>query len=456
MMPYLSQAIFMLLLGVAIFWFAKNIRRVMRNIRIGREEEINDRKKERWMETLRVALGQSKMVSRPVAGIMHIFIYVGFVIINIEVLEIILDGITGKHRLFSFIGMPYYYFITAFEVLAFLVLVSCVVFLARRHLVRVKRFVQKDLDGFPGKDADIILVTEILLMSAFLFMNAADGVLMSIDNLNIPMMMSHYGHTGIHIFGLDAKPGSTLYFPVSAWLTGFLPDSWDALVMIERVCWWFHIVGILLFLNYLPYSKHFHIILAFPNVWYSKLGAKGQFTNLESVTKEVKLMLDPSLPVPTDASPSRFGAKDVNDLSWVQLLNAYSCTECGRCSSACPANQTGKLLSPRKIMMQTRDRMEEAGKLLDKGENPFESGKTLLHDYITPEELWACTTCNACVQECPININPLSIIMDLRRYLVMEESAAPASLNTMFTNVENNGAPWQFAASDRLNWKNEE
>jgi len=455
-MEYLSQGIFVLLFAVAVVWFTRNVRRVIRNIRLGRDESVNDRKKERWSEVLRVALGQSKMVSRPVAGIMHIFIYAGFIIINIEVMEIILDGITGKHRLFSFIGKPYFYLISAFEVLALLVLVSCVVFLCRRHVIRLKRFIQGDLDGFPRTDADVILVTEILLMSAFLFMNAADGVLMSMDNFNLPMFMSHYGHAAVHMFGLDVKPGDTLYFPVSAWLTGFLPDSWSALVLIERGCWWFHIVGILVFLNYLPYSKHFHIILAFPNVWYSRLDAKGKFSNVESVTREVQLMLDPSLPPPAaDAAPARFGAKDVNDLSWIQLMNAYSCTECGRCTSVCPANQTGKKLSPRRIMMRTRDRMEEVGKAMDSGKAPFEDGKSLVHDYISAEELWACTTCNACVQECPENIDPHSIIVDLRRYLVMEESAAPASLNMMFTNMENNGAPWQFSQADRLQWSKE-
>jgi len=454
-MEYIENIIFTIILAAGIYLFAKNIKKVIRNINVGRDFKVTDNIAERWKTLTLVALGQSKMLVRPIAGIMHIFIYVGFVIINIEVIEILIDGIFGTHRILSFMGGFYYFLISSFEVLAVLVLISCVVFLARRNIIKLKRFVDKDLDGWPKSDANYILIIEILLMSAFLFMNAADGVLMSFSFNEASTIPKEFSEAALKIFG-ENHVGSAYYFPVSAWLTGFLPNSPEALHLIERFCWWFHIVGILAFMNYLPYSKHIHILLAFPNVFYSNLKPTGQFTNLESVTNEVKLMMDPSLPPPaTDAVPPRFGAKDVNDLSWVQLMNAYSCTECGRCSSVCPATQTGKLLSPRKIMMSTRDRLEEVGKELDLGKNPFEGEKSLLNDYITPEELWACTTCNACTEACPINIDPLSIIVDLRRYLVMEQSLAPASLNGMFTNIENNQAPWQFSPSDRLNWAKE-
>ncbi|MFN5629329.1 MAG: 4Fe-4S dicluster domain-containing protein [Bacteroidota bacterium] len=454
-MEYIDNILFTIILASGIFLFAKNIKKVIRNINVGRNIKVTDNIGERWKTMTMVALGQSKMMVRPVAGIMHIFIYVGFVIINIEVVEILIDGIFGTHRILSFMGGFYYFLISAFEVLAVLVLLACVVFLARRNIIKLKRFVNKDLEGWPKSDANYILFIEILLMSAFLFMNAADGVLMSFSFNDAMNVSKEFSIAATKIFG-DNHVGAAYYFPVSAWLTGFLPNSPEALHLIERFCWWFHIVGILAFMNYLPYSNHFHILLAFPNVFYSNLKQKGQFSNLESVTNEVNLMMDPSLPPPpADAAPPRFGAKDVNDLSWVQLMNAYSCTECGRCSSVCPANQTGKLLSPRKIMMSTRDRLEEVGKELDLGKNPFEGEKNLLQDYITPEELWACTTCNACTEACPINIDPLSIIIDLRRYLVMEQSAAPASLNGMFTNIENNQAPWQFSPADRLNWAKE-
>lgn len=314
----------------------------------------------------------------------------------------------------------------------------------------------KELDGWPRNDAAIILTTEIVLMSAFLIMNAADGVMMSYGKLSGGILFPEFADAAAKIFGEQGQVGKGLYFPVSAYLTGFLPSNPIALHYIERVCWWFHILGIIAFLNYIPYSKHFHILLAFPTVFYSNLKPKGKFSNLESVTNEVKLMLDPSaVPPASDAPPAKFGAKDVPDLSWKQLMDAYSCTECGRCTSNCPANQTGKLLSPRKIMMDTRDRMEEIGKGIDKNGANYSDSKALVGDYITAEELWACTTCNACTEACPINIDPLSIIIDLRRYLVMEQSDAPAALNAMFTNIENNGAPWQFSPADRLNWKNE-
>jgi heterodisulfide reductase subunit C len=431
-----------LLAGASLFTF--NVRKIIRNINLGRDLKINDRKGERWKTMLRVAIGQSKMVVRPVAGIMHILVYVGFIIINIEVIEILIDGIFGTHRILSSIlGRLYDVLIASFEWLALGVIIGCVVFLIRRNIVHLKRFISKDLDGFPRSDANIILVSEILLMTAFLKMNAADYILQGRG-------IAHYIPVGS--------------FPVSAMflvpmLNGF---STSFLEVIERSCWWFHIIGIMAFLNYIPYSKHFHILLAFPNVWYSNLNAKGRFNNMPTVTNEVKIMLDPSFVAPAidpNAVPSKFGAKDVTDLTWKNLMDAYSCTECGRCTSVCPANITGKLLSPRKIMMDTRDRLEEVGRNIDKNKiRDYKSqptsldNKSLLNDYITPEELWACTTCNACVEACPVNIDPLNIIVELRRYLVMEQSAAPSELNVMFTNIENNQAAWKFSPADRLNW----
>jgi ferredoxin len=389
---------------------------------------------------VRVALGQSKMVVRPIAGILHIIVYAGFVIINIEVLEILIDGLFGTHRVLSFTGALYDFLIASFEWLALGVLLACVVFLVRRNGIRLKRFLSKELDGWPRSDANIILFVEILLMSAFLLMNAADGLLQNRAH-------EHYHSAGS--------------FPVSSWIMPALSGISDqGLIFIERFCWWFHIIGILAFMNYLPYSKHFHILLSFPATYFSNLKPKGEISNLESVTREVKLMLDPSAaspPAPEDGAPQRFGAKDVFDLNWKQLLDAYTCTECGRCTSSCPANQTGKLLSPRKILMDTRDRLDEVGRNMDaNGGNFSDDGKSLLGSYISEEELWACNTCNACTEACPVNLDPLSVIVDLRRYLIMEQSAAPGSLNMMFTNVENNGAPWQFSPSDRLNWANEQ
>lgn len=435
----ISNILFLVLLVAGFGFFARSVGKIIRNIRLGRDVVINDRPAERWKTMAMVALGQSKMVTRPVAGFFHIIIYVGFVIINIELLEIIIDGLFGTHRVFAApLGSLYDFLIGSFEILALGVLLACVVFLARRNIIKLKRFMSRELKGWPGSDANIILFTEIVLMSLFLFMNAADQVL------------QQRGEEHFIVAGA---------FPVSSILTGFLAgmDS-PTLVAFERACWWLHIIGILAFLNYVPFSKHFHILISFPNTWYSKLDKKGKFSNLESVTNEVKLMLDPSaVPPPADpnAAPLRFGAKDVRDLTWKNLMDAYSCTECGRCTSVCPANITGKALSPRKIMMDTRDRVEELGKNIDLHGKDHDDGKSLLNDYITPEELWACTTCNACVDACPVNIDPLSIIVDMRRYLVMEQSSAPAELNGMFTKIENNGAPWQFSPADRMNWVNE-
>jgi heterodisulfide reductase subunit C len=433
----LQNILFILVFIAATALFTINAKKIIRNIHLGRKLNRTDRKAERWKLMARVALGQSKMVVKPVAGFLHILVYVGFVIINLEVLEIILDGILGTHRLFApFLGSFYDFLIASFEILALGVLVAVVIFYIRRNIIYIKRFRQNELNGWPRSDANLILFIEVLLMSAFLTMNAADQLL---QNRGV----EHYIQAGS--------------FPVSSFITGLF-SSWSdgSLIAYERFTWWFHILGIFAFLNYLPYSKHFHIILAFPNVWYSNLDRKGRLTNMAAVTNEVNLMMDPSaVPIEIDG-PVKFGAKDIQDLTWKNLLDAYTCTECGRCTSECPANQTGKLLSPRAIMMKTRDRMEEVGKNIDVNKGEFkDDGKSLLHDFISPEELWACTTCNACVEACPVNIDPLSIIVDLRRQLVMEESAPPASLSAMFTNVENNGAPWQFSPADRLNWKDE-
>lgn len=425
-----SQIIFVILTIVGVGLFAFNAQKVIRNIKLGKSANHSDKPQERWMVMLKVAFGQTKMAVRPVPFLLHLVVYLGFVIINIEVLEIVIDGIFGTHRVFSGLGGLYNFLIGSFELLAAGVWLACVIFLIRRNVLKLKRFSGVEMKTWPKSDANYILITEILLMSAFLLMNAADAKLQSLG-------ASHYTAAGA--------------FPVSAWLQNLLPNQIDTLIFIERFCWWFHIAGIFAFLNYLPYSKHFHIILAFPNTYFSNLKPKGQFSNMDSVTNEVKAMLDPSF-VPADAAPGRFGAKDIQDLSWVNLLNAYTCTECGRCTSVCPANITGKLLSPRKIMMDTRDRMEEVGKNIDKHGAEHQDGKALLDDYITREEIWACTSCNACVEACPVNIDPLSIITELRRYAVMEESVAPASINAMLGNVENNGAPWKYSPSDRFNW----
>ncbi|MCW5519352.1 (Fe-S)-binding protein [Aureitalea sp. L0-47] len=440
MLDYFPNILFLIALIVGIGFFTRNIRKVVRNIKLGREiGEVTD-KKERWGNVVRIALGQSKMVVRPVSGIMHIIVYVGFVIINIEVLEIIIDGIFGTHRIFSFLGPVYDWLIASFEVLALLVLVAVVVFWIRRNVQRIKRFMNPEMKGWPKNDANYILYFEVVLMMLFLTMNATDHQLQILG-------AEHYSEAGM--------------FPVSNFMLPLFSDmSVDTLVLVERIAWWLHILGILVFLNYLYFSKHLHILLAFPNVFFGKINPKGQFSNLESVTNEVKLMMDPNAdpfaaPPEGAETPAKFGASDVMDLNRVQLLNAYTCTECGRCTSECPANQTGKKLSPRKIMMDTRDRLEEVGKNINKNGEFKEDGKQLLDDYISREELWACTTCNACVEACPVSIDPLSIIMDMRQYLVMEQSAAPTELNVAMTNIENNGAPWPYNQMDRLNWKNE-
>ena len=438
-MQYVPNTLFVIALIAGLGIFAMNIRKIFRNINLGKFIDRTDNKSERWKNMIKIALGQSKMVKRPFSGFLHIVVYLGFVIINIEVLEIIIDGILGTHRIFQgFIGADLYAFlIGTFEILAALVFIAVILFWTRRNIANIKRFLSSEMKGWPKMDGNIILYFEMVLMTLFLVMNATDA---PFQNVGIGNPVSQF---------------------ISPLFDGF---SLEALHVIERSAWWVHILGILVFLNYLFYSKHLHILLAFPNTFFANLNAKGQFNNLESVTKEVKLMMDPDadpyaapLEGAEEEVPEKFGASDVLDLNKMQLLNAYTCTECGRCTSACPANLTGKKLSPRKIMMDTRDRLEEVGRNIDTNGGTFkDDGKQLLNDYISPEELWACTSCNACVEECPINIDPLSIIMDMRRYLVMEESAAPQELNMMMTNIENNGAPWQYNQQDRLNWANEE
>lgn len=443
-MGYLDNILFAIVLILGFGYFYSNIKKIIRNINLGIDVNRKDNPKQRWTNMAMIAIGQSKMVKKPISGALHFIVYVGFIIINIELLEIIIDGLFGTHRIFAFLGTIYDVLIASFEILALLVLVAVFAFWTRRNIIKLNRFANKDLAGSPKKDANYILYFEVVLMSLFLLMNASDLHLQ-----NIPGGFSHF-----------IKAGS---FPISHFIEPLFNGYSNELVMLlNELFWWLHIIGILVFMNYLYFSKHLHILLAFPNTYYANLNPKGQLDNLESVTNEVKMMMDPNAdpyaaaPINENAVPAKFGASDINDLNWVQLLNAYTCTECGRCTSACPANNTGKKLSPRKIMMATRDRIEEVGRNIDTNKGVFvPDNKSLLNDYITPEELWACTSCNACVEECPVSISPLSIIMDMRRYLVMEQSAAPQSLNAMMTNIENNGAPWQYNQQDRLNWKNE-
>ncbi|MFC2175705.1 4Fe-4S dicluster domain-containing protein [Bacteroidota bacterium] len=437
-MEYIPQVLFLILVVAGFGWFGRSAGKIRRNILLGKDIDRSDNPSLRMSTMLRVAFGQSKMVVRPIAGALHIIVYVGFVLINIEVLEILVDGVFGTHRAFApILGGLYTVAISFFEILGVLVIIACAIFLWRRNVLKIGRFHSTEMKGWPFKDANYILIIEIVLMTALLVMNAAEA---------------NFEHS-------VAGP-----FLVSGLLASvFSGMEQSTLHVIERVAWWGHIAGILAFLNYLPFSKHFHIMLAFPNVYFSKLTPKGQLNNLESVKKEVELMMDPNAdpyaaaPEPDpNAAPQRFGAKDVQDLNWVQLMNAYSCTECGRCTSNCPANITGKKLSPRKIMMDTRDRLEDVGANIDANNGSFvDDGKSLLHDHITPEELWACTSCNACTEACPVNIDPLSIIVDLRRYLVMEESSMPGPLAPVMSSLENNGAPWQFSPSDRANWVTE-
>ena len=432
MLEYLPNIIFIVVLFLGLYFFCRNLYRLYRNINLGKQIDVSDNKKQRFINMFKIALGQGKLIKRPVSGFLHVVVYVGFVIINIELLEIVLDGILGTHRLFSgYLGNVYGYLIGTFEFLALSVLLAVSVFWIRRNIIKLKRFFGDNMKGWPKNDANIILYFEVVLMILFITMNATD---LKFQEMNSGNLISGY---------------------VAGFFDGFSSES---LHLIERACWWAHIIGILIFMNYLYFSKHLHILLAFPNTYFAKLNNLGEIDNLNSVTNEVKLMMDPETAFSNDVSESeeidKFGSSDVMDLNRLQLLNSYSCTECGRCTSVCPANITGKKLSPRKIMMDTRDRIEEVGKNIDLNNGNFvDDGKTLLNDYITKEELWACTSCNACVQECPISIDPLSIILDMRRYLVMEESSAPLELNNMMSNIENNGAPWPYNQMDRLNWK---
>jgi len=438
--------LFAILLSAGIGFFAFNAWKVRYNILLGQDIDRSDRKGERIKTMILVAFGQKKMFARPIPALLHLALYVSFVITQIELIEIAIDGLSGNHRFFYFkLGGFYTFMISFIEILSVLAFIATLAFLARRNLLKLPRFTMKELVGWPTQDANVILIAEIVLISFIFCMNGADEVLYSRGGSHVEFAKGHFD------FAISSFIGPMLFENLSI----------DSLHVIERIGWWGHILMVMTFLNYLPYSKHFHILLAFPNTYYSNLEQKGKFTNMESVTNEVKLMLDPNAdpyaaPANADEAPKRFGAKDVTDLTWKNLLDAYTCTECGRCSSSCPANVTGKLLSPRKIMMDTRDRLVEVGENYRKHGKGYDDGKSLLGDYIKEEELWACTSCNACVEECPVNIDPLSIIVDLRRYLVMEESKVPSELTGMLTNIENNGAPWQFAQTERLNWANED
>jgi ferredoxin len=434
-MQIVQQILFLILAAVATWLFARKIKQIRRNILLGKDEDFTDSPGRRWRNVFLLAFGQKKMFRNPLVAVLHFFVYAGFIIINIEVLEIVLDGLLGTHRLFfGPLGSFYIFLINAFEVLAVLVLTACIIFLVRRNIIKLKRFISHDLDGWPRSDANYILITEIILMTLFLTMNSADRALQL-------QGVTHYHDTGNFLISGMIAPQLQASGVVT--LTG-----------LERGCWWLHIAGIFAFLNYLPYSKHLHILLAFPNAYYARLKPEGKMRNMPPVQKEVLYAMQPELAPADAAPPSHFGAKDIKDLSWRNLLDAYSCTECGRCTAACPANQTGKLLSPRKIMMATRDRAEEIGRNINSNKEFKEDGKNLFN-YISVEELRACTTCNACVEECPVSISPLEIILELRRSLVMEDSNAPQEWNAMFTNIENNFAPWKFSPDERDKWTEE-
>ncbi|MEO8821628.1 MAG: (Fe-S)-binding protein [Ginsengibacter sp.] len=439
-MQLVQQILFIILAGFAVYVFWIKVQEIRANIKLGKDENLTDNKSQRWTNVLLLALGQKKMFRYPLVGVMHFVIYAGFVIINIEILEIILDGLFGTHRMFAnTLGAFYTFVIDFFEILAIGVLLACVLFLIRRNILKLRRFISHELDGWPRTDANLILIIEIILMSLLLTMNSADRALQLQGN-------PHYANHGSFI--------------LSGWIAQYMVHLKPmTLVAIERTAWWLHITGILAFLNYLPYSKHFHILLAFPNTYYNRLLPKGEMKNMKNVEREVEYMFKPELaPSNSDAQTQeqqKFGVKDIFDMSWKNLLDAYTCTECGRCTAACPANQTGKLLSPRKIMMDTRDRMHDVRENIKENGSFKDDGKTLVHDYITVEELRACTSCNACVEECPVSINPLDIIFSLRRALIMEESNAPAEWNAMFSNIENNFAPWKFSPDDRDKWARE-
>jgi len=430
-----QQILFIICALAAVYFFIKKVKELRRNILLGRDQDISDNKGQRWKNMTLLALGQKKMFKKPLPALLHLAVYAGFVIINLEILEIFLDGILGVHRLFApILGSLYAFLIGFFEILAVLVLVSCIIFLIRRNILKVRRLNMPELNGWPRSDANLILITEVVLMSLFLTMNTAD---LSLQKLGA----EHYT--------------ATAPFWITSNFTGMFSNaSVGTLMGIERTCWWLHIIGVLLFLNYLPWSKHLHILLAFPNAYYSKLTPQGEIKNMPDIQNEVLYMMEPDKAPAVAGEPEhkRFGAKDVADLTWKNLLDAYSCTECGRCTSVCPANLTGKKLSPRNILMDTRDRLEEVGKNINANKEFKDDGKMLLNDYITVEELRACTTCQACVEACPVMIDPLDIIMQLRRSLVMEDSNAPQEWNMMFGNIENNMAPWKFSPDDRDAW----
>ena len=435
MISILPNIIFSFLLIISIGFFSLNIKKLIKVIKLGKPVDRFDNPSKRLSNMIRIALGQSKMVTKPVSGILHVVVYLGFIIINIEVLEIIIDGITGSHRFFSKIFNTYVYnfLIASFEIFALLVLISVIIFWTRRNIVKIKRFLSSEMKGWPKFDADNILYFEVVLMLLFLSMNATDLILQERNYENY--------------YSAGSFPISTFLVPL------FDPLSTSSVYYLERIFWWSHIIGIFFFLNYLYYSKHLHILLAFPNTYFANLEDKGKFNVLESVKNEVLLMFYPEKASQNNQNIDKFGASDVLDLNWVQLMNAYSCTECGRCTSECPANITGKKLSPRKIMMDTRDRLEKVSKNISINKGKFiDDGDRLLDNYISKEELWACTSCNACVEACPINIDPLSIIMDMRQYLIMEESSAHPDLNNMMNNIENNGAPWPYNQQDRELW----
>ncbi len=436
-MQIIQQILFVVLVVIATWFFSKQVKNIRRNILLGRDTNFEKGSEaERWKKVLLLALGQKKMFKYPLVGIMHLIVYAGFIIINIEILEIILDGIFGTHRLFApTLGSLYGWLINGFEFLALGVIITCAAFLYRRNVKKVDRLNRRELDGWPKSDANYILITEIVLMTLFLTMNATDKALQL-------QQYGHYHQTGDFVV-------SGIITPLFAGLNS------STLVAIERTAWWLHIIGVLAFLNYLPFSKHLHIVLAFPNTYYSPVAPMGKFRNMPEIQNEVLYSMQPELAPQGEQPPVKFGAKDVPDLTWKNLLDAYSCTECGRCTAACPANITGKKLNPRKIMMDTRDRMEEMGRNINANSEFKDDGKTLLHDYITEEELRACTTCQACVEECPVSISPLDIIVQLRRHLIMEESNAPQEWNGMFSNVENNYAPWKFSPDDRDKWASE-
>ncbi len=436
-MQVLWQILFVIVVGVAIWLFFRKAKEIRRNILLGKDEDYSGEPGRRWKNVLLLALGQKKMFRKPLVAVMHFIIYAGFIIINIEVLEIALDGLFGTHRMFApILGSFYPFLINGFELLALGVIIVCIAFLIRRNVLKLKRFISRDLNGWPRSDANYILITEIILMTLFLTMNATDTMLQE----------RNYGHYASHLTG---------NFLFSSFLHPLFSGMSDgALMGLERTCWWLHILGIFAFLNYLPYSKHLHILLAFPNAYYTRLLPKGRMKNMPDIQNEVLYAMQPELAPTETAAPGKFGAKDIMDLSWRNILDAYSCTECGRCSAACPATITGKKLSPRKIMMDTRDRTEAVSKNINKNGSFTDDGKSLLHDYISVEELRACTTCNACVEECPVSISPLEIILELRRSLIMEESNAPQEWNGMFSNVENNFAPWKFSPEDRDGWVN--